>query len=214
MKEQLIQYVNLLFAGNPGLDDVRQEILQNTLERYDDLIAQGKTPEAAYSLAISGIGDINEILGNHPQTEPEPKYIPHYASAPAESDENLRRILRAVAIGLYILSPVPLIALDSIGLDTIGLCGMLAIVAAATVLLLLFRKKPANEEPANPNTEEYTDPNRQLKKSVANMIRAIGLAVYLILSFATGAWALTWLVFPIMAAVKGLVNACIDLKEE
>lgn len=213
MKEQLIQYVNLLFAGNPGLDDVRQEILQNTLERYDDLIAQGKTPEAAYSLAISGIGDINEILGNQMQAEPKPEYIPHYASAPAESDENLRRILRAVAIGLYILSPVPLIALDSIGLDTIGLCGMLAIVAAATVLLLLFRKKPANEEPANPNTEEHTDPNRQLKKSVANMIRAIGLAVYLILSFATGAWHLTWLIFPIIASVKGLVYACIDLKE-
>ena len=42
MREQLIQYVNLLFAGNGDVEDIKQEILQNTLDRYDDLIAQGK----------------------------------------------------------------------------------------------------------------------------------------------------------------------------
>ena len=66
MREQLIQYVQLLFAGAADCDDTRQEILQNTLDRYDDLIAAGKTPEAAYRLAIMGIGDINEILGRAP----------------------------------------------------------------------------------------------------------------------------------------------------
>lgn len=39
MREQLIQYVQLLFAGAADCDDTRQEILQNTLDRYDDLIA-------------------------------------------------------------------------------------------------------------------------------------------------------------------------------
>ena len=60
MRDQLTQYVNLLFAGNTDAEDIRMEILQNTLDRYDDLISQGKTPEAAYRLAISGIGDIGE----------------------------------------------------------------------------------------------------------------------------------------------------------
>ena len=64
MREQLIRYVELLFAGAENAGDIQQEIQQNTLDRYDDLIAQGKTPEAAYRLAISGIGDINEILGS------------------------------------------------------------------------------------------------------------------------------------------------------
>ena len=63
MRDQLIQYVSLLFAGAENCEDTKQEILQNTLDRYDDLIAEGKTPEAAYRLAITGIGDINEILG-------------------------------------------------------------------------------------------------------------------------------------------------------
>ena len=63
MREQLIQYVELLFAGAGDCEDIKQEILQNTLDRYDDLIDSGKVPEAAYRLAIAGIGDINEILG-------------------------------------------------------------------------------------------------------------------------------------------------------
>ena len=68
MREQLIQYVTLLFAGAQDCADTKQEILQNTLDRYDDLVAQGKSPEAAYRLAIGGIGDINEILAAEPET--------------------------------------------------------------------------------------------------------------------------------------------------
>lgn len=41
MKVQLKQYVDLLFAGTPDSNDMKQEILQNTLDRYDDLISQG-----------------------------------------------------------------------------------------------------------------------------------------------------------------------------
>ena len=44
MREQLIQYVSLLFAGAENCEDTRQEILQNTLDRYDDLIAEGIMP--------------------------------------------------------------------------------------------------------------------------------------------------------------------------
>ena len=44
MREQLIQYVSLLFSGTENCEDIRQEILQNTLDRYDDLIAAGKSP--------------------------------------------------------------------------------------------------------------------------------------------------------------------------
>ena len=44
-------------------------------------------------------------------------------------------------------------------------------------------------------------------------ISTVGLCVYFILSFATGAWYITWLIFPIMAAVRQLINAIWDLKE-
>ena len=61
MRAKLEQYVQLLFAGIPDSDEIKEEILQNTLDRYDDLIDQGKVPEAAYRLAIAGIGDVNDF---------------------------------------------------------------------------------------------------------------------------------------------------------
>ena len=218
MRDQLTQYVNLLFAGNTDAEDIRMEILQNTLDRYDDLISQGKTPEAAYRLAISGIGDIGELLDG--QTEPvysreNDRHAPVYAEDTTleKLGLDLSRTMRAIAIGLYILSPIPLIGLDMIGMDVLGVCLTLAIVAAATVLLLIFRRK--KEEPMDYERREVSSDHRKnLKKSINSLISTIGLVLYFIVSFATGAWYITWLIFPIIGAVNGLVNACLDLKEE
>ena len=208
MREQLEQYVDLLFAGARDCEDIKQEILQNTLDRYDDLIAEGKVPEAAYRLAITGIGDVNEILGMKPQTAPVYHSVP---SNPEKEDKDtpMKKLLRAVAIGLYILCPVPLFVLSELGMDTLGLCGLLAIVAVATVLIMLGTKK----EPQKEKEEVLLTPRQELKKSVGNLIWAIGLAVYFAVSFLTNAWHITWLIFPITGAVQGLVSAIVDLKE-
>lgn len=211
MREQLTKYVELLFAGAPNARDIQQEILQNTLDRYDDLIAQGKSPEAAYSLSISGIGDISEILGNH-TVQAAPASPAESVAAVVETTE--KKKMRAVAIALYILCPVPLFILSEIGHDTIGLCMLLLMVAAATALMIMTGKGKSRAEdadaiPADPQAAA----GQELRKSVKTVIWAITLCVYLILSFVTQAWFITWLVFPIGSAAQGLVKACIDLKE-
>lgn len=211
MREQLIQYVSLLFAGAENCEDIKQEILQNTLDRYDDLIAEGKTPEAAYRLAIVGIGDINEILGSaaRPAGYSAPTAAPQ---KPEKQDNWLKKILRAVAVFLYIISPIPLFVLSEfLGMDTIGLCGTLSIVGVATVLMILGGKKKAPK--AETHAAQSSSPQTELSKSINSLIWAIGLAVYFILSFSTGAWHITWVMFPIIGAVKGLVKAIMDLKE-
>lgn len=205
MREQLIQYVQLLFAGAADCDDTRQEILQNTLDRYDDLIAAGKTPEAAYRLAIMGIGDINEILGRAPGAAP----LPAPTVKPEEQDTPVKKLLRAIAIGLYILCPIPLFVLSGMwNMGIPGLCGTLTLVAVATVLIILGAKKETENADVEPGT-----PQSALAKSINGLIWAIGLAIYFIVSFLTGAWYITWVIFPITAAVQGLVKAILDLKE-
>lgn len=205
MREQLIQYVQLLFAGAADCDDTRQEILQNTLDRYDDLIAAGKTPEAAYRLAIMGIGDINEILGRAPGATP----LPAPAVKPEEQDTPVKKLLRAIAVGLYILCPIPLFVLSGMrNMGIPGLCGTLTLVAVATVLIILGAKKETENADVEPGT-----PQSALAKSINGLIWAIGLAIYFIVSFLTGAWYITWVIFPITAAVQGLVKAILDLKE-
>lgn len=211
MREQLIQYVELLFAGGRDCEDIKQEILQNTLDRYDDLIAEGKVPEAAYRLAITGIGDINEILGTKAQSAPV-YHAPVMTEEKQDSDTPTKKLLRAIAVGLYILCPLPLIVLSEFfGWDTLGLCGTLAIVAVATVLIMLGAKKDKKDVEL-PEPREVT-PETELQKSVGGMIWTIGLVLYFVISFTTGAWEATWLIFPITSAVRQLAVAIMSKGE-
>ncbi len=208
MREKLANYVDLLFAGAPGAYDMKEEILRNTLDRYDDLISQGKAPEAAYSLSISGIGDISDLLGSAPIPESSAtEKFPE--SAAAEKERKARRV---AAIMFYILCPIPLFILSEYGHDTLGLCMTLLIVAAATGLLILSRPDGPGETGDEPEKRSFS-PHEQLRSSIGTVSTAVTLALYLVLSFATQAWLITWLVFPIGAAVKGLIWAILDLKE-
>lgn len=198
MREQLIQYVDLLFAGAENCEDIKQEILQNTLDRYDDLIAEGKVPEAAYRLAITGIGDINEILGTPRTTAPVEEAPMRNTDTPA------KKTLRAVAVALYILCPIPLVVLSELGMDNIGFCGTLVFVAVATALMVLGAKKGRSEP--EPEQQEVRSPRSELSKGVSGLVWAIGLALYFIISFATMAWHVTWVIFLILPAVQGLIR--------
>ena len=208
MREQLIQYVNLLFAGAAECEDVKQEILQNTLDRFDDLVNQGKSPEAAYRLAISGIGDINDILDSAPIKEAPSHFDPIQEITQETPEDIKRKKTRAVAIAMYILCALPLIILGDLGLNNLGLCLTLSLVACATYLMVITSRKDDEED--EKHKEEIKHP---LKESIGNIIWIAGLICYFVISFATGAWYITWLIFPIIACVRGLSDAIIDLKE-
>lgn len=207
MREQLIQYVNLLFAGSQDQDEMKQEILQNTLDRYDDLISQGKSPEAAYRLAISGIGDIHEVLGNS-TTQAEERVSPvitqktDYRGRPLPSAR--QKTMRAVSIGMYICCVLPVIILGNIGNGVLGVCLMFLLIAAATVLMVM-----ASDDEDEKTKEEK---KRAEQRPIDKTLNTLALVLFLVLSFATGAWHITWLIWPIMAAVKGIIRACSDIK--
>lgn len=214
MREQLIQYVNLLFAGSPDNEEMKQEILQNTLDRYDDLVSQGKAPEAAYRLAISGIGDINELLSSRDSAVASPLQpsLADNIQPVAQSSSEKKKLMRAVAIGMYICCVVPVLILGNIGLGPLGVCMMFLLIAAATVLIIMAADEKAGKK--GTQAEEDRDAsNQKLSKPLQDALNAISVAIFLILSLVTGAWYITWLVFPIMSAVKALINAVMDLKE-
>lgn len=199
MKDKLTSYVDLLFAGTQDTQDIRQEILQNTLDRYDDLIAQGKTPKAAYQLSISGIGDISQLVNARPTEAP---------MAP-KPDNGQNKLLRSVAIALYILCPVPLFLIG----NAVGLCGLLLMVAIATALMVYTGKTkpaPAPKEERPPEDR----PQDRARKSVKAAIRLVVIVIYFLISFLSGAWYITWLMFLMLPALTGLVDAVMDLKEE
>ena len=121
MREKLVQYVDGLFAQKQPTrqaQELHDEILQNSLDRYDDAVARGVPPEEAYRAAVDGIGDLDPILGGN---------------APGGSRWNV-----AVAVGLYIISIIPPVICGELGgfWDLVGPSLMFALVAAATGLLI------------------------------------------------------------------------------
>ncbi len=220
---------------------MKQEILQNSLDRYDDLIAEGKVPEAAYRLAITGIGDINEILGSQPShAAPQPnqsgpevdsdKYrrlqrgiaIACFILCPVPLllcvvegqvmigitmmlSDKYRRLQRGIAIACFILCPVPLLLCVVEGQVMIGITMMLMIIAVGTMLMVVSGKDQA-QPPRRHNS---------LFVSIAmSLLWPLATIVYFLISFSTGAWHLTWLVFPIAGAISAVIRAIEDWKEE
>lgn len=198
MRERLIQYVELLFEAAPNSTEIKQEILQNTLDRYDDLVSQGKTEEAAYRLAISGIGDINEIL-----TPPVAE-----ETVPEQEEPAQTRKLRATAIALYIGSAIPLFLLGGLGAGTLGLSLTVLLAAIATYLMVLSHRSAPNQRQ---NAAKM--PKDPRKEKISSILGPISLVIYFLVSFTTEAWAITWLIFPITGCLEGLILAICDLKE-
>ena len=52
------------------------------------------------------------------------------------------------------------------------------------------------------------------KKGVSALVWAIGLAVYVCWSFTCFEWHITWIVFPILAALDGLLTVLVKQKEQ
>ena len=126
MRKKLITYVNGLFSHAPKTaqaQETHDEILLNTLDRYDEEIADGHSEDEAYRMAVESIGSVDEILDS---------------LAPAKSVTTLRRV---IAIALYVLCVSPVIIGDAFGGigSTIGVCAMFFLAAIATYLLLTAR---------------------------------------------------------------------------
>lgn len=123
MRKKLIAYVNDLFAQapkNPQARDLHDEILLNTLDRFDEEVAAGQPEQAAFDAAVAGIGDIDELLE------------PLGANKP---DVIFRRV---IAIALYVCCVIPVILTEAFGgvAETVGVCLMFVLAALATYLLL------------------------------------------------------------------------------
>ena len=213
MNNKLREYIDNLFATAPSnrkTVEVKEEILQNLTDKYNDLIAQGKSEDVAFNIAVASIGDVSDLIR-------ELQGLPRHYEQMAEENERRRSksaVITAIAVAMYILSPAPVILIQ----NEVGVVLLFVIVAAATAMLI-FNGINKNKHQPVPDTmveefKEWRERNtgkNQLLKAVTSAVFAVGLVVYFLVSFTTGAWHLTWLIFPIIGAVNGIVKALFDL---
>jgi uncharacterized protein YjbI with pentapeptide repeats len=65
MNEKLTRYLDGLFApyaDSPAVRDLKEELLRNLEEKFQDLKSQGHDDETAYRMTVGSLGDISEIM--------------------------------------------------------------------------------------------------------------------------------------------------------
>ena len=209
MNEKLRRYIDDLFANAPSTVravELKEELYQNLTDKYNDLIAQGKSEESAYNIAIASIGDVDSLIsGLAGEKHPE-----NYKS------KQISAIIVAIAIALFILSPVPVILIQ----DEMGIMGLFLFVAIGTGLLIyngVTREKYVKaDDTMVEEFKEWKQNGKQKNKAMEAIIGSfwlIAVCVYIVVSFLTGAWHITWIVFLIAAAVASMIRGLFMLKQ-
>ncbi len=209
MNEKLRNYIDSLFENAPQTVravELKEEMFQNLMDKYNDLISQGKSEDAAYNIAVASIGDVDSLIAG-------------LSEGRAEYSENGRKrnaLFIAIAIALYILSPVPVILLQ----NTMGVMLLFVFIAVATGLLIyngVTREKYVKtDDTMVEEFKEWKQNSRQKNKAVEAIIGSVWLiavCVYMVVSFMTGAWHITWLIFLITAAVVSMIKGIFMLKQ-
>jgi len=222
MEDKLRRYVDGLFARTAPTRkavELKEEMLQNLHDKYDDLITEGKTPEAAYNIAIAGIGDVSGLLA---ELEAEVIY-----EAPDMAEYEASRIrsgmITAIAVMLYILSVLPMIVLSMFGVPfgaRIGVPLMFIMVAGATGLLIYnFMTRPRQYKGSDTMVDEFREwqsashDRKSMRRAISSALWAIIVALYFIISFATSAWHVTWIIFLLGAVAETLMNIFFTVKK-
>lgn len=217
MNRKLKDYIDQLFAqvsDSAYARELKEEMLINLNDRYEDLLIEGKSKEEAFIIVTSSIGDIRELLSGLDET----------AVIITTKDIEKRRkesaLIRSIAIMLYIISPAMLIALSIFNMPVLGVVVLLIIVAGATGLLVYDNvSKPENlkDEYAESKRKESLTAEQRKKENIKEAIQAIFwllvVGIYLLMSFMLEIWAYSWVIFIIAAAINKVIDLLFELKE-
>lgn len=150
---------------------------------------------------------------------------PHYSP---EDEEKIRKykirsgIMVSIAVMLYIICWVPLVVLSELFndsfMDVCGIVAMMSIIAVATALLIIngYLKPDCLENKGETFTDESGKESKKgrknpILKAIKSVLWTITVVVYMIISFATMAWHITWLIFLISSAIDNIIDAIFDI---
>ena len=211
MYDKLREYIESLFKDAPDTVktvELKEEMLQNLYEKYNDLLAEGRSEQAAFNIAVAGVGDVGDLIETLRSDGP--------AGSPVQTESARRRsaALVSAAVMLYILSVVPCILLP----DLWGPVLLFVFCAAATGLLIYngmtrtcYRKADDTMVEQFRELKDRNDSRTQICRAIAGAVWALAVVAYFLISFFTQAWHITWLLFPIAGAATAVVKAAFDL---
>lgn len=114
-------------------------------------------------------------------------------------------ILTAIAVCLYILSVIPFFIFDS---SALMLSSFFVIIAVATMLIVFG----AVSKPKKPYKDIIVTKEQKLVKQISSIMSGVVLVIYLLLSFITGAWHITWIIWIVYGILCEILKLVFTLK--
>ncbi|MBO4758731.1 MAG: hypothetical protein J5505_01590 [Spirochaetaceae bacterium] len=223
IEKQLQRYLTMIFANVPKsrkATELKQELFANLLERYENYVQDGKSSEEAYKLTVESIGNTDELLSSVTPDENLQNKIDSYKKMKA------RNI--AISVALYFIAAAVLIGFSTfseiLGKDEdmgaiIGLISLLVICAVATAIIIYTNISIPKEVEPYVKDVENNSPDRSTKRgklyaSILELFWLLVTVLYLGISFLTGAWHITWLIWIIAAIIEKAIKLFYIGREE
>ena len=228
MNSKIKNYVDVLFSDIPGskkANELKEEILSNMSERFNDYIQEGKTENQAYSLVISSLGDIDEMLA---EVIPNAEFVQQAHSYRKRNAKNT-----AIGVAMYIIGFVFLIGLGGFGeflgnedlYGVIGLLILLVISAVATGIIIYSNMSTPPEysnynKQTSKNSTEFTSKKltesnsheARLLKNILSIYWSLTTFIYIAVSFLTGRWGATWLIWVLAAIFEEIIKTVFEMR--
>lgn len=224
MKEAIKNYIDELFADAPKTRkamELKEEVAQNTIEKYQDLIAEGYQEQDAYQIVINSIGDVTELFEE--LKEQNPLIL-------SREDRKKKAVLTAAAVGIYIFAGVIFLIYRIIArkffftfpeMDLLGLA-ITALICIPPTCMLVYAAHmyPDYKKEEDTLVEVYKEnlhtrnKEKALQTSVSVIIWMLTITIYFIISFVTSAWHVTWIAFLIGGCIQAITALVFSLRRD
>ena len=119
----------------------------------------------------------------------------------------------AISVGLYIFSLVAIILCAALfDQPIIGVSIFFTIIAVATGLIIYSSIVYGKSE--KEKVKESKEPKNVVLKGITEIISIAGVIAYLLVSFLTGAWHITWIIFIAIGLVNAIIKLIFGIKDD
>lgn len=226
MNSKIKNYVDVLFKDIPNTkkaQELKEEILSTLNDHFEEHLAEGKSENQAYTASLADLGDIDELLKT---LEPEKEL-----KSKIDDYRKIRARNTSISVMLYIIGVIFVIAFASIPevfnvgssekLAIIGVICMFICIAIATGLIIYTHMSMPQDVSQYISRKASNTVNYSSNPKTARFLEAFSklywcliLIVYLLVSFSTGAWHLTWIIWIIGTAIKNAVYIFLNVSED
>lgn len=205
MEQKIREYIDSVFRDVPHserADNIRNEILQNLLDKYADLLKEGRTADEAYAIAISSGGDLSGIVAdlrgesvkyNYNYEKQFDKMYEKQYKREKKKCSRFDSLLWPITVCLYLLYSLLVRGAWAYSWN-------LFIAASAVSSLYRFLTVKSNR--------------KARRGALSSFVWTATVVVYFILSFATGRWDITWILFILAIAVSNIAEILVFHEED